>query len=782
MKKKNITKVIALLSASSMAFTGCGSFVSEDVASYPLAASLTSAELIDYYSAALDYDAVVTRNVTVHETTYETKDIQGEKATKLEELYKACEAILGENEYEPTVDSLKLVSEDTFYYIKGVLDNDVLSNGTVKNITGALGYYFVDVEYDLSAKTPGTFTTWAQLVGLNGAILHNDYLDTYSLSSSYAQAICTNVNEYFVTNKVSQILTYDPETLELTLADGDPSTYSNKGATTDGTDGSGDTSTDGSLIIVDNPLTDPGDENETDEDLSDIETTDTVTEDGTDAETTDVETTDVDETDVDETVIDDGEAATDNIEETTTDDKSETTTGEAATTDTVMSTLTSTSGAYTRVTPIERRNWLDVGLMNKLVGSSIETKATMPELTSVFNIPEAEGVISGYGIANSGSNGLKIFGYDRDKLSGTVSLRYVFKDDSNGTGDILGTNIYVTEEQITNGITVSSNTPYIAEFLQSELEQIVERSDRVQVNCDLAGALSSDLYEDIGNGILLGFKDKNTNTTKYMSKIRQVLGSDKSNNAYLLEVETTTIEGPKDVDIYGTYKDTYYIVVQQQDTEFEIIDMMRTSRTMTHEPEIDPDSNILKRLIALNLAGEISDDNKTAIKSLMSELYTAGTNRLLYGPSDITVNGETVTLTRGMYDCFSSDTSILTTDDKEYINSSIRNILTGIHGVDTSAYYSGSVVEWLGGYDNQAEFITQETVTYSGYDDYYEMTVYYLVSIENDEWVIDERTVIDEELVDGTASSNTTANTTDTSSDTSSDVSTETTEATSTEQ
>jgi hypothetical protein len=757
MKKKNITKVIALLSASSMMFTGCGSFISEDVASYPLASSLTSAELIDYYAEALDYDSVVTRNVTVHETTYVTKDIQGEKATKLEELYKACEDILGQSEYEPTEDSLKLVSEDTFYYLKGVLDNEVLSNGTIKNITGALGYYFVDVEYDLSAKTAGTFTNWAQLVGLNGAISYNAYLDEYSLNSSYSQAICQEVNEYFTENKVNQILTYDTTSYELNIAEGDPSTYNATNNTTSTvTDTEYDDETSGSSggITI---LNEPGDEDETDTDISDIETTslDDIVDDDEDTVASD-----------DEEVVEDDEdiISTDN---TTT----VVSTGVAATTSTVMSTLSSSSGAYTIVTPTERRNWLDVGLLNKLVGSSIESKATMPELSQVYNIPEAEGTISGYGIANSGSNGLKIFGYDRDKLSGTATLRYVFKDDSTGTGDILGTNIYVTEEQITNGVTVSSSTPYIAEFLESEFEQIVERSDRVQVNCDLAGALSSDLYEDIGIGLLIGFKDKNTNTTKYMSKIRQVLGSDKSNNAYLLEVETTTIDGPKDIDIYGTYKEIYYIVVQQQDTEFKIIDMLRTSRTMTHEPDIDPDSNITKRLIALNLAGEISDDNKTSIKSLMSALYTAGTNRILYGPKDIEANGETITIEKGMYDCFSDDTSILSSDDKEYINSSIRSILTGIHGTDTSAYYSGDVVEWIGGYDNQAEFVTQETVTYSGYDDYYEMTVYYLVSIENDEWVIDERTVIDGGLVDGSGNSLETE-------DTSSDVSTETTEST----
>ena len=115
MKKKHLTQVIALLSV--------------DVASYPLAATMTSAELVDYYAKAIQYDAVVSRNVDVHETRYEVKDIEGAKSEKLKDLASQCEAILGMSEYTPTEESLKLVSNDTFNYVKGVIDNEVLSDG-----------------------------------------------------------------------------------------------------------------------------------------------------------------------------------------------------------------------------------------------------------------------------------------------------------------------------------------------------------------------------------------------------------------------------------------------------------------------------------------------------------------------------------------------------------------------------------------------------------------------------------------------------------------------------
>lgn len=129
MKKRHLTKAVALLSVASLSLTGCNSFISEDVASYPLAATMTSAELVDYYAKALEYDSVVSRNVNVHETRYEVRDIEGEKSELLKDLASQCEAILGLNEYNPTEESLKLVSNDTYNYIKGVIDNEVLSDG-----------------------------------------------------------------------------------------------------------------------------------------------------------------------------------------------------------------------------------------------------------------------------------------------------------------------------------------------------------------------------------------------------------------------------------------------------------------------------------------------------------------------------------------------------------------------------------------------------------------------------------------------------------------------------
>ena len=149
MKNKTLKKTAALVTSIGLATSmcGCNSFVSKDITSYPLASALTSAEVVDYYAKSLEYDSVITRNLDVHDTVYETMDIQGEKATRLKELALKCEEILGQQEYKPTEDSLKLVSYDTFNYIKGVLDNEVLSDGKITNITETIRRFCIEIHF-----------------------------------------------------------------------------------------------------------------------------------------------------------------------------------------------------------------------------------------------------------------------------------------------------------------------------------------------------------------------------------------------------------------------------------------------------------------------------------------------------------------------------------------------------------------------------------------------------------------------------------------------------------
>jgi hypothetical protein len=100
MSKLHLTKLTALTLVSCLTLSGCGSYVNSDVSEYPLVSALTTQEVVDYYAKALDYDSVVSKNITVHETTYVTQDIKGSKEEILKNLVTQAESILSQDEYE----------------------------------------------------------------------------------------------------------------------------------------------------------------------------------------------------------------------------------------------------------------------------------------------------------------------------------------------------------------------------------------------------------------------------------------------------------------------------------------------------------------------------------------------------------------------------------------------------------------------------------------------------------------------------------------------------------
>jgi len=725
----NIKKVLTLGLAGIIAvtsMTGCGASVGGDVTKYPLVPALTEQEVIDFYAEALKYDSVITKNLEVHETTYVEKEVSEAKKEKVLTLYGQAETILSGMEYEYSVENAKIMSSDTFNYIKGYLNGNTLDNPTVSGVTGALGYYFVDVEYTISEGNIGTFTQKTPLLGINGAFVKNAYdadtIDTAFLSSSFEK-----LNEYYATNKIPKTVTFDINTGEVTQKN---ELVINSSTDEIITDYNFIDNTYGDTGILDTEIPQTGidkinnnnvTEENTGSSLEDLINTEDTTEVGVDGNLED------------ETVINgeitDGELITIPNETPVT--------VEPIITDNPVSFISSA-----RTCPI------DVQLFNRIIGSSYKSVAYMPALSEVYNIPQPSGLIQGIGIYPSGGNGLGIFGFDRSQLSGTVKLRYVFKDTVDGSGDIIGVNVYPKLEKINTGFTTSDSNVIIPDFLMLEFEKLIERADRAEIDCLLASLIGGSIYEDMGYGVLTGYNHNYSNLLKNMSTIRQVIARDNEENAYLLEIETTRIEGPIDVDSYGTYRDKSYIVIQQKGNEFVITDRVRMSRQITSEPSITPDSSIEKRLVALNLSGEVSDYEKTAVNELLRAWYDSGTYRVLNGPKTINYKGQDVNVEKGMYDCFNNDVSMLTTDDKEYMNSEVRSLLIK-YGTNVNAIYTGTVTEWMGGYENQVELTTEELIQYEGRNEGIYMQVYYLVSRMGQEWVIDERTVLDKKEVAG---------------------------------
>lgn len=699
-----IKRAVALGLVTTQVFTLAGCSRKNEIAELPLTTATTKQEVLDYYAKSYKYDAVITRAADEHkhETTYEEHVITDEETLEeIKDAYKKAEGVLGNNIYPAGTDS-SVISEDVFNYVKACLNELELSGGQIveDGITGALGYYFVDVKYNTSAASAGTFNTTASLLGLNSGFTEDYITGEIYKNDNFIQAVIDSGNKYFIENKINKSLTYNDTDL-FQIIDGASVDYANI---------YGDTSSDDAS--------------------TDVEQEDT-------SETGSAEDEAVEPTRVEDTA--------EQEEETTEQDEAEAEEQDETTEDENSLPLGNVSTANETT---DRTVKFDIEYINSIVGSTAEYGTIMPELSLIYNIPSNSGTMSGVCIYPCGINGMKLFGYNREQTTGDITLRYVFKESDDGSGNISNVNIYVKEMNNNIAQFSSDSNVIIPSYLEEEFEILLERADRAIVDCNLSAMISDNIFTDLGYGVLRGYYSKSTDTLRCMSVIRQVVSRDIDNNAYILEIETTVQDGAKSANTQGTYRDKSYIVVQQYGQDFKISDWVRISRTVTKEPDIDTGNSAMKRLVALNLTGEVRDDTKESATKLLDDFYTASTNRYLYGPYDIEdSDGNVTTYERGMYDCFNNDTELLSSAKKEEINSRTRSYLTAF-GIDKPCEYIGTVDEWIGGSKNQVEFTTEEVMSYGNGQVGRYFRTYYLMSNINDTWYIDEMTILDTEELD----------------------------------
>ena len=589
-------KLIIITISTSMLFTsGCAFKSSSPAKDLPLVEALSEKEVIDYYKEALKYESIVERNIQVHEVTYELKEMSNSVKPKVRELKNAIEKEL----YSHTYKNSNMLSEQQYYYIKSIIDDKILTNGKIIKEAESLGYYFMDVEYDIAKNNTGKFLEKAQYLGIHGAFKKDVYGNV-------------SFDERFI--KV----------------------YDQKAA--------------GAITIID--------------DAADNFQSDTI-------------------------------EYIDNQEENSTEQ--------------VRADFNNTY--------IGRKIQLDISTYNKLSGSSLNQTAFMPPLKMVYETNKESGVMSGFGIYPQGEFGLKTFEYNRNQLRGKLVLRFVFKQDILNKEKINFTGVYPVSISIDNKL--EDVEQLVPDFVREEIEKIVERSDRAICNNDISALMSGNIYNDIGVAVLNGLYQNNTYLLRKISNVEKVIG--RKDNYYLVQVVSVIQEGPRGTNAYGTYKDTYQMVIEQQDLKFIINDYVLIKRELIKEPQFELDSSIIKRLAALGLRGTISEESKEAIKELLNGLYQASTDRKL----------------KGMYDSFNDDTTLLSNSHKEYLNSQLRGWLVR-YGVNVKSTYKGIVTEWIGGADNQVELITEEIIIYEGQDTAQYMQMYYLVSNLNNKWVIDE--------------------------------------------
>lgn len=715
MKRKSVLAI--LLVSTQLAMTGCGGTSATEI---PLMSRTTKQQVLDYYADSLKYDAVITRasDEDKEKRKYEEHIVtDNETIEQLTSLYKQAESNLQNVEY---IADGAVIEEELFNYIKGYLNDLQISGGKIAEdgITSAIGYYFVDVEYSTAPSTYGDFTSLASLIGIRGAFKENYMTGEVTKDDGFIAAALDAGNKYFLENNINNTLLYDDTNL-FQVVDG-----------RNGVENSGITETN-------NEITDSNTGEETTNTDVDVETGD--------------ETAEIDgNTDTEELVEENTEEkAAESVEETDENtEETEYTAEDTRIEDTAVNDIDNTTNIkYNEpVSSGNRAVKFDVNYINSIVGASSENMYTMPKLSTVYNIPSSSG-ISGAGVYPCGIGGMKLFGYNRDKSSGTLTLRYVFQESESGDGTIKCINIYPKEMRNEIPQFAADSNVIIPEYLMQEFEILVERADRAIVNCDLTTLISDSIFTDLGFGVLRGYKKDSTDILKHMSVIRQVISRSIDNNAYVLEIESTIIEGAKSSNVQGTYRDKSYIVIQQFGKEFKITDWVRVSRDVTDEPDIDAGNSTLKRLVALNLTGEVSSTTKKEVTNLIEDLYRASTYRKLSGPYEVETSDGVMTYERGMYDCFNNDVNLLRSDKKEELNSNIRGYLTA-YGTNTKCVYDGVIDEWIGGYKNQVEFTTEEIMTYGDNEAGRYFRTYYLASKMNDVWYIDEMTVLDTEELD----------------------------------
>lgn len=699
-RKRKIS--IGLIGALCMSLmTGCSIGSTGNVENYLLEPALTNQEVMDYYAKALAYDTVVSRSIEPNINNYEVTEVKDEETLKLvKDCVAKTEGLLSQQYYSSTKENEQYINESMYNYIKAMLNDKKLKNSNVSKINTALGYYFVDVDYDISASTIGTFNDTSSLIGLCGAFNRSKLTNTDSINTAFISTSVNKLNEYFTIHKIDKIASYDNLTGKIFV--GSPS----------------------ELPEVTTP------------DFSDSTITD-----NNGQVTSENQTNEVDG------------AAQENIVEATIEPSVLPTTQptdgaqQAETvvpTEPVESTETTEKADKTEVTKMEPRKSINSQINFSTIVGYGESKSYIPNLSLIYNLPESTDGISGIGLYPSGEFGLSTFGFDRQSLEGKIKIRYVYKEDLLNNSKLTCTNIYVINYEITSGFN-AENKNVVPDFLQDEFKILIDKSDRAMINCDISGLSNGSIYDDIGIAILRGYEEDYGNLIRQISTIRRVISRDIENNAYLVEIESLRQEGAESSDLYATYKDTIYAVIEQRESKFVITDWMIMNRTLINEPDINPDSATAKRIVSLGLTGEVSDITKTDVTGLIADLYNASTLRVLNGPKELP---DGTKVEKGMYDCFDSNIEMLSSTKKEKLNSTIRALLIK-YGTSTNTTMSGKVTEWIGGTNNQVEFTTEELINYEGKSDGIHLTCYYLVSSIEGKWVIDDIQILSQEELCG---------------------------------
>jgi hypothetical protein len=614
--------------------------------------------------------------------------------TQRQKCYSLLTTVMAEHNKNGNIES-EIMSQEQHDYWKNLLDDVVLENPRAQSIKEFSGYYFLTVEFTTRPNGLGSFLAAANYLGLDNCFKHdadaepvlNEIWIAQAFKEINAQREAEGKDTYqtFVTAESSQVYTQVEET-------------------------------------------EPVVEEET------------VSEDTEGTTDTEGENTEDAEADVEET-----EAVT---EETVVDNQSQN----------VYVSENQALGDSDIFNENLRKLEYDVDEYESILGSSQTGVAFMPHLYQVYQSATPQGAISGDGCYNEGVSGLREFGFVRDELtpysftdstgasktvdvSGTAHITFVFQQNELDKDKMDYVLAYLEDYKSNNSfIEKYDTTNYLAvpDFVQTQIEIKVEELDRLINNGDINGLMRLDVIEDAGLALKLAQYRNSADITSYTTEVKGVLA--REGNVYLVEVERTIADTPKDTGYVGQYKERAYLVVRQKDLDFYINDIFTASRELTKQPQISEISQSYRQLVNLNLSDREIATVAEEIKSTVLNDWIYYCNKRIIGADGVE--------DYGMQGQFNTNTSVLSDTRFEYINSKMRGILLA-KGLDHPGLYKVKVLEWIGGTEEQVEFTTEELISYSGTDTATKLTCYYIVSHFGNRWVIDDIKIINQEELSG---------------------------------
>lgn len=698
MKNRKLLIVLAVLTAISM--TGCSKSDSElaivQAKSKEPIRSLqkvmdTNAESMKYSSfsqrtAVKDYKA----NYNVVSETQANKCY-----TMLTDVLTELNKNIGYN--------IEIVDKQNHDYLKNILDDVILENPRAQSLKEFSGYYFLTVEFTTKPNTLGNFLSAGNYVGLDNCFKHTETGDA-ELNDSWISEAIKQLN---ISREAKGETPY-----QVFLSINSNEVYNRPEETT--------------------PVDDIG--------------TNDVGETGETGETGDMPTGDG------------GENGTDGMEtqpETQPEIQNDITNN---TTDVYIPANKAIGDSDTYNENLRKLEY-SISEYENILGTSLNTVSFMPDLSMIYQSTTPVGALSGDGCYNEGISGLRDFGFDRDELntytyktskgetdvncSGLAHVTFVFKQDELDKEALNFVFAYLEDYKSNNSFIEKYDTQNyvtVPEFVENQIKIKIEEFDRLTNNGDANGLLRMDTIEDAGLGFRQAQYRNVADITTYSTEYKGVL--ERKGNVYLVALERTVADSPKDLGYVGQYKEKGFAVVRQKDLDFYINDIFLASKELTKQPTVYEISQQYRQLVNLNLADEVSEEIKAAITSTVLNDWAYYSNKRILYSKNQDVEGY------GMYEQFNDNRATLSDDTLEYINSKMRGYLVAKGTSEQSTLFIKPVT-WIDGTEEQVELVTKEFINYPSFKEGKYLECYYLLSHFGNRWVIDDIQVFNERNVSG---------------------------------